>query len=42
MSIKTQTKKMGNILLVNAHGFFTKECLLEAAEKSLKMARRKN
>ena len=42
MSIRTQTKIMGDILLVNVHGFFTKEGLLEAAEKSLNMARREN
>ena len=42
MSINTQTKIMGDTLLVNAHGFFTKDGLLEAAEKSLNIAIREN
>ena len=42
MSIKTQTKIMGDTLLVNAHGFFTKDGLLEAVEKSLNTAIREN
>ena len=42
MSLTIQTQIEENYLLVNFQGFFSKDALLEAGEKSLKVAIQKN